>query len=191
MQTLLAANLGYLGKLTRLVAIVDLGQEREQRAAMMELRALRETINNSLSQMNEQADAVQFETGPRRARNLRDREQMQTMQPAMRTIFLLELALAQYRPGRAEDERRAALAQFQEAGACLLAAAAAHAGQSRSVPAALLDRVGRALARFEQAEQQGEPAVTLCREIAKALESLWRAQQPAPAERDLALATAS
>jgi hypothetical protein len=59
------------------------------------------------------------------------------------------------------------------------------------VPAALLDRVGIALARFEQAEQQGEPAVTLCREIAKALESLWRAQQPAPAERDLALATAS
>jgi hypothetical protein len=142
--------------------------------------------------MNEQADAVQFETGRRRLRNLRERERMQIMQPAMRTIFLLELALLQYRPGLREHERRISLVHFQEASARLLdsisrrAANEAPAGDGQaSVPSALLEDIRAALTRVEEQEQQGGPAVTLCQEIAKALEALWRAQGSAPASDPL------
>jgi multidrug resistance protein MdtO len=180
MQALLVANVRYLSELARLVAKVDTGREDEQREAMIALRALRETINNSLSQMNEQADAVQFETGRSREQNLRKREQMQIMQPAMRTIFLLEIALVQYRPGTGDDVRRGSLARFQEASARLLGAIAGRAGgvrRSSVTSRLLLDDVDAALRGIEEEEQPGSPAVTLCGEIAKALESLWRAQE--------------
>ena len=181
MESLLAANLQSLGKLAQLVWLVEAEEEHAQHAAMLELRSLRERINNGFSQMNEQADAVQFETGPRRARNLRERERMQTMQPAMRTIFLLELALVQYRPSVAELARGTSLEGFQEASAGLLAATAERARTGRPLPRSLLRDVESALQQIEQEEPQGGPAVTLCREIAKALESLWRAQESVPA----------
>ncbi len=179
MQKLLEENLRSLGKLAQLVSVVVAEDEGAQRTAMIELRALRGAINNGFSQMNEQADAVQFETGRSRERNLRERERMQIMQPAMRTIFLLEIALVQYRPGVGKDELCGSLARFQEASARLLGAIAGRVG---SVPSELLEAVDTALRGIEREEQAGSPAVTLCGEIAKALESLWRAQGAGAAE---------
>jgi multidrug resistance protein MdtO len=192
MQTLLVRNLGYLAQSARLVGEFEGGSTTDQRTAMTDLRALRETINTTFSQMNEQADAVQFETGRRRGRNLRERERMQIMQPAMRTIFLLELALVQYRPGVAQHERRVSLVHFQEASARLLEAISERAGSEaqESVPATLLEDIRTALAQVEDQEEQRSPAVTLCQEIAKALEALWRAQGSAPADDPLPLGSA-
>ena len=51
-----------------------------------------------------------------------------------------------------------------------------------AVAVRLLKDVDAALRGIEREEQPGSPAVTLCREIAKTLESLWRALGAGAAE---------
>ena len=97
------------------MAILDSQQGAPAQTAMLELRRLREAINGNFSQMDQQADAVQFETGPTRNRNLRKRDRMLAVQPAIRTVFLREIALVQYLPGRPETECDRSPEHFQKA----------------------------------------------------------------------------
>jgi multidrug resistance protein MdtO len=188
MLTLLRANLDSLAAMVRLVAVLDQGDERAQHRTLHTLRALRETINADLSQMNEQADALQFEVGAGRAQKLRARERMQAMQPAMRTIFLLEIALAQYRSTAIAGERApgiralSAIVDFQHACEAVLttvarrSAGAKNSPRERGAPSRLLlAEVHATLKALEAHEPVRSPVVALCREIAKALDSLWQA----------------
>jgi multidrug resistance protein MdtO len=180
MQTVLAQILLSLSRMALAVSELDKGAERDVRAAMLELRTLREKINGSFTQMNDQADAIQFEVGTGRRAKLRAREQMQAMQPAMRTIFLLEVALGQYRASAHSPSPECCTARdgFQQSVAKLLAAIAGEAERTRTrgVPATLLRDVGSALAALEQQEASDEGGLALCREITEALWSLWLAQ---------------
>ncbi len=115
MNTLLRTNLNLLGDMACAVADVGPGMTG---GALERFQQLRDKINDSFSQMNAQADAVQFEFGPQRRQKLRERDRMQAMQPPMRSLFLLEISLAEseYLPsGRRVDAReRPALRDFLE-----------------------------------------------------------------------------
>ena len=90
MGALLRTNLNLLGDMGCAVGEV---RRQAEGPALKRMRQLRDRVNDSFSQMNAQADAVPFEFGPRRMQKLRERERMQAMQPAMRSLFLLEIAL--------------------------------------------------------------------------------------------------
>ncbi len=95
MGSLLRTNLEQMGDLGCAVAGVwaagtgSAGAE----SARQRFRQLRDKINDTFSQMNAQADAIPFEFGRARVQKMRERERMQTMQPAMRSLFLLEITL--------------------------------------------------------------------------------------------------
>ena len=61
-----------------------------------QVRRLRTRINNNFSAVNAQADAVPFEIGPLRSQHMAARDRIRRWQAALRTFFLLELALLQY-----------------------------------------------------------------------------------------------
>ena len=70
----------------------------EGRAAdLPKLRALRDKISQNFGAVNAQADAVLFEVGFQRSRSLTVRERLLALQPRLRSMFLLEVALLQYR----------------------------------------------------------------------------------------------
>jgi multidrug resistance protein MdtO len=179
MQTILAQILDALSQVAAAVAEFDEGTPEQDRAALLEVRRLRETINNNFTQMNNQADAIEFEVGTGREVKLQARERMQAMQPAMRTVFLLEVALGQYRSSAPSPSRacRDARRRFQNAVTGLLAAMARQAEnpQRSGVAAGLVQQVQAALAALEEQEQR-DAGLALCRQIAEALSSLWLAQ---------------
>jgi multidrug resistance protein MdtO len=61
------------------------------------IRALRDEISQHFAQVNAQADAVLFEIGPSRREKLARRRRLLDLQPRLRSIFFVEIALLQYR----------------------------------------------------------------------------------------------
>ena len=90
MGRLLKTNLELLGEMAAQVAAARLRHTPETDARF---RSLRDRVSDTFSQMNAQADAVQFEWGRKRALQLERRERMKAMQPAMRSLFLMEITL--------------------------------------------------------------------------------------------------
>ena len=68
-----------------------------QPADLPKIRALRDKISQNFAAVNAQADAVLFEVGFNRNRSLVLRDRLLGWQPRLRSIFLLEVALLQYR----------------------------------------------------------------------------------------------
>jgi multidrug resistance protein MdtO len=69
----------------------------EVRAAIDHAYALRETLNSNFDQVRAQADAVLFEFGESRERDLALRRQILSWQPQLRTLFVLRTTLWKYR----------------------------------------------------------------------------------------------
>ena len=61
------------------------------------IRTLRDQISQNFAAVNSQADAVLFEVGRDRARSLAMREQLLSWQPELRSLFLMQVALLQFR----------------------------------------------------------------------------------------------
>ncbi len=121
MSTLLRQSLEMLGDLACAVTEVDRdrGGKPLENKALNRFEQLRQSLNDTFSQLNAQADAVQFEYGADRRRQLRERERMQG---PMRSLFLLQIALweSQQLPGRsaagsAGDASRAFLVSCRDA----------------------------------------------------------------------------
>jgi multidrug resistance protein MdtO len=66
-------------------------------ASITEARGLRDKIYNNFSAVNSQADAVPFELGPLRNQRMAARDRIRRWQAMLRTAYLLQLALLQYR----------------------------------------------------------------------------------------------
>jgi multidrug resistance protein MdtO len=84
----------------RLVAslvIVFEGYGTERVKAIPKIRALREQINNGLNAVHTYGGTILFEFGPQRRAHLLMRERILRWQTTLRTIFLVELGLVQYR----------------------------------------------------------------------------------------------
>jgi multidrug resistance protein MdtO len=66
-------------------------------ADLRKIRTLREKIAQNFLAMNSQADAVLFEIGHSRDQSLAVRARLRAWQPQLRSLFLLEVAILQYR----------------------------------------------------------------------------------------------
>jgi multidrug resistance protein MdtO len=64
---------------------------------LRKIRTLRENISQNFLAVNQQADAVLFEIGRSRDQSLAVRRRLRGWQPQLRSLFLLEIALLQYR----------------------------------------------------------------------------------------------
>jgi multidrug resistance protein MdtO len=66
-------------------------------AAIVKVRMQRDQVYSYFNQVNAQADAVPFETGPARAADMAARDRIRRWQASLRTFYLLEAPLIQFR----------------------------------------------------------------------------------------------
>jgi multidrug resistance protein MdtO len=82
----------------RLLAdLVAASPSRGDRAAVLTIRRLREDIYRRFGEVNAQSDAVPFETGPLRAGDMAARDRVRRWQASLRSFYLLEAPLLQFR----------------------------------------------------------------------------------------------
>lgn len=112
MRELFAINLKLMARLAE-------PWEGGRKADLAAIRGLREKISQNFGAVNAQADAVLFELGRGRAASLRLRNRLLGWQPRLRTLFLLQIALLQYRvpvePTSLPDGIRRAQTEFDSA----------------------------------------------------------------------------
>ncbi len=90
MRELFASNL-------KLMAQLATSWPDNQPTDLKKIRELRDKISQNLSAVNSQADGVLFELGRSRTASLRLRNLLLGWQPRLRSIFLFQIALLQYR----------------------------------------------------------------------------------------------
>ena len=90
MRELFATNLRLLAQLAR-------PWRNGEPVDLRTLRAVRDKLSQNFAAVNAQADAVLFEIGPSRAADLAVRNRLLAWQPRLRSLFLIEIALLQYR----------------------------------------------------------------------------------------------
>jgi len=98
--------------------------------AMKRIRSLRSRIANNFQNISAQSDAVPFEFGIKRREAVANRALIQSWQPQLQAIYLIEVALMQHRVLGAEQQLPPAVLgaqrQFSEACASLLMQIADH-----------------------------------------------------------------
>jgi multidrug resistance protein MdtO len=90
MQRLFARNLEMFAELTEQLLVKD------QIKAIRRIRQLRDQLNAGFPAVSTQADAVLFEFGPSRQRQLQIREDFRRWQPSIRTLLQVQIASVQY-----------------------------------------------------------------------------------------------
>jgi multidrug resistance protein MdtO len=90
MQTVFASNLEMFAELAEQLL------EKDQIKAIKRIRQLRDQLNAGFAAVIAQADAVLFEFGPTRQRQLQIRDDIRRWQPAIRTLLQVQVASAQY-----------------------------------------------------------------------------------------------
>lgn len=116
--------------LRRMADLTVLKVRPDDAASIAAARKLRDQIHANFAGVNAQADAVPFEIGPRRAMHMASRDRIRRWQAMLRTFYLLDLALLQYRIfGQLDalpEELRAQLAAFHQSCADMLYEMAAY-----------------------------------------------------------------
>jgi multidrug resistance protein MdtO len=99
LQKLLVRNIRMLAQLGICPAI------RDKAIAVSQIGLLRSQINDNFASLESQKDAVrfEFEFRHRREKDLAERDRIQRAQPALRSIYLLELSLLSHRERRESD----------------------------------------------------------------------------------------
>lgn len=83
-------------------------------ADILTLRRQREEIYRHFGEVNAQSDAVPFETGPARARDLAARDRIRRWQASIRSFYLLEVPLLQFRIFGGIDPKSQAFRTFED-----------------------------------------------------------------------------
>ncbi len=83
-------------------------------AAVLKIRRQREQIYRNFGAVNAQSDAVPFETGTKRAGDMAARDRIRRWQASLRTFYLLEVPLLQFRVLGAESEKSESFTQIAE-----------------------------------------------------------------------------
>ena len=168
LQKLLVRNLRMLAQLG--VCSV----EREKPVAVLQLSRLRSQINDNFASLTSQMDTVQFESEFRHRRQgeLAEWEWIQRAQPALRSIYLLELTLLSHR-GRPEinseltHDQNQALDHFLKEYSDQLIHVAAWLADENHALAAMPDDSIRLLHRtFDNNRSRRSPAIAdICRKM--------------------------
>jgi len=157
----------------------------DRKVAVERSYSLREAINRSFDSVRASADAVIFEFGPSRQRDLAWRSRIRECQPELRTLFLMRIALWKYRvqlPGfELPESLRVAQREFDGQSAEILDAMADRLADNGSVQvedlvsayAQLEQAVGRASAKEQrQLAPQIQSFLLLSRRTAALADSL-------------------
>jgi multidrug resistance protein MdtO len=83
--------------------------------AILKIRRQREQIYRNFGDVNAQSDAVPFETGAMRAGDLAARDRIRRWQASLRTFYLLEVPLLQFRVFRPESEKSKSYSHIEHA----------------------------------------------------------------------------
>jgi multidrug resistance protein MdtO len=86
----------------------------EDRAAILKVRQLREAIYRHFGEVNAQADAVPFETGPERPGDMGARDRIRRWQTSLRSFYLLEAPLLQFRIFARTNSKSKAFTEFED-----------------------------------------------------------------------------
>ncbi len=89
-RRLFARNLEMFAELTEQLL------EKDQIKAIRRIRQLRDQLNAGFPAVTAQADAVLFEFGPSRQRQLQIREDFRRWQPSIRTLLQVQITSVQY-----------------------------------------------------------------------------------------------
>ncbi len=91
MVRIFVRNLRLIGEL------INTAEEGSDEAAIVKIRRQRDQVYRYFGDVNAQADAVPFETGPARAGHMAARDRIRRWQASLRTFYLLEAPLLQFR----------------------------------------------------------------------------------------------
>jgi multidrug resistance protein MdtO len=87
----------FIGNLRLMAELINASPAGADTAAIVKVRGQRDQVYSYFNQVNAQADAVPFETGPARAADMAARDRIRRWQASLRTFYLLESPLIQFR----------------------------------------------------------------------------------------------
>jgi multidrug resistance protein MdtO len=87
----------FISNLRLMAELLDASPAGSPTAVIVKARRLRDQIYRHFGDVNAQADAVPFETGPKRAPDMAARDRIRRWQSSLRTFYLLETPLIQFR----------------------------------------------------------------------------------------------
>lgn len=99
----------------RLMAELMATPKNADTATVLRVRRQRELVYRKFGEVNAQADAVPFETGARRAGDMAARDRVRRWQAALRSLYLMEAPLLQFRVFGAAGEKSGPYASFEDA----------------------------------------------------------------------------
>ncbi len=98
----------------RLLADLSRTPRADDPASILKIRRLREEIYRHFGEVTAQSDAVPFETGPRRLAEMAARDRIRRWQAFLRSFYLLEAPLLQFRIFAKIDSRSRPFAAFED-----------------------------------------------------------------------------
>lgn len=104
----------FVVNLRLLADLASLTPRRDDRAAVLKVRRQREEIYRHFGDVNAQSDAVPFETGPLRSGDMAARDRIRRWQAALRSFYLLEAPLLQFRIFGEVDTKSRAFIAFED-----------------------------------------------------------------------------
>jgi multidrug resistance protein MdtO len=87
----------FISNLRLMAELIDASPAGTDTAAIVKVRMQRDQVYRHFNDVNAQADAVPFETGPARAADMAARDRIRRWQASLRTFYLLEAPLIQFR----------------------------------------------------------------------------------------------
>jgi len=132
---------GFASNLHLLAELMTVFEEEIPERIVQKVRSLRELINSGFAAVHAHADSMVFEFGPQRQNNFALRDRILRWQASARTLFLVEVAILQYRIqidySTVPEHVKAAQAEFDAALRRVLQGIAANVDDVTSEPETL------------------------------------------------------
>jgi hypothetical protein len=104
----------FKGSVRAIATLADPVAGEDSASQLKRIRGLRTSINSSFLGVSAQADAIPFEFGRRRMRHMIARAHIRRWQPPLRTLYLILVAITQYRLFGADSDLPPALLEAQD-----------------------------------------------------------------------------
>ena len=103
----------FVANLRLLADLFSSSPRADDPAAILKIRRQREDIYRRFGEVNAQSDAVPFETGPLRAGDMAARDRIRRWQAPLRSFYLLEAPLLQFRIFASSDSKSRSFTAFE------------------------------------------------------------------------------
>ena len=104
----------FANNLRLLAELVTTSPTGDDRTAILKIRQHREEVYRRFGEVNAQADVVPFETGPLRAGDMAARDRIRRWQASLRTFYLIEAPLLQFRLFADVDRKTIAFTKLED-----------------------------------------------------------------------------